>query len=218
MVVKTVFINQQAYQYSCVKQEDGDVLVTVLLPTGETKCFVAQDIKLVDDGKKMLFCIEQQLYAYRLGLTVDGATPVYNLQQQSVILATEQRKKRASTFIPAIGYASQAAIPAASDLAADALVIKSPLAGRVMRILVTEGQIIACGLPLLTIESMKMENELCASSAGYIKTILIREGDVVQQKQVVITLSIEGEGHATQYSEHESAPVSDWGSSQRTES
>ena len=218
MVVKTVCINQQVYEYRCLKQENSDVFVTVLLPTGQTKCFIAQDIKLLDDGKKILFCIEQQLHAYRLGLTINGSTPVYNLQQQQVVLATEQGKKRSSTFMPATGYASQSTISPATDLAPDALVIKSPLAGRVMRILVKEGQVIACGLPLLTIESMKMENELCASSAGYIKTILIREGDVVQQKQVVITLSIEGEGHATQYSEHESAPVSDWGSSQRTES
>jgi len=73
----------------------------------------------------------------------------------------------------------------------------SPLTGRVTKICVLPGDFVEKGQPLLLVESMKMENELCASFSGFIKTILIFVSDVVKQGQVLIEFGKEGAGDAT---------------------
>ena len=65
--------------------------------------------------------------------------------------------------------------------------IKSPLAGRIIKIDVKPNQFVKKNQPLLTIESMKMENEIRASFDAFIKTILISPSDLVEQNQLLIT-------------------------------
>jgi biotin carboxyl carrier protein len=64
--------------------------------------------------------------------------------------------------------------------------VKSPLAGRIVKIFVKPGDQVIQNQPLLIIESMKMENEIRAISHGIIKSISIEEGNLVQQNQVLI--------------------------------
>ncbi len=85
--------------------------------------------------------------------------------------------------------------------------LKSPLAGRIIKLFAHPGQHVKVGQPLVLIESMKMENEICASSAGFIKTIFIAEGNVVQQKQTLIEFEKEGAGDATSKNAHEQEAV-----------
>jgi biotin carboxyl carrier protein len=74
----------------------------------------------------------------------------------------------------------------------------SPLAGRVIKILVGQSQAVSKNQPLVVIESMKMENELCAPYDAVIKTQYIFEGDVVKTNQVLLSLERKkGEGDAT---------------------
>lgn len=68
----------------------------------------------------------------------------------------------------------------------DPFILKSPLAGRIVKIFIQEGDLIKQGQTLLIIESMKMENEFRAAFNGIIKNILISEGNLVQQNQVLI--------------------------------
>ena len=58
--------------------------------------------------------------------------------------------------------------------------IKAPMPGRVVKILVEEGQKVQHGDGLLVVEAMKMENELSAPRDGIIKTIHVGEGDTVE--------------------------------------
>lgn len=66
--------------------------------------------------------------------------------------------------------------------------IKSPLNGKVIKINVTENQFIKKNETLVVIESMKMENEIRASSDAFIKSIPICTGDLIKQNQVIIFL------------------------------
>jgi biotin carboxyl carrier protein len=65
--------------------------------------------------------------------------------------------------------------------------LKSPLAGRIIKILVKTGDQVSKNQLLVIIESMKMENEIRATFPGFIKNISITEGNLVQQNQVLIT-------------------------------
>lgn len=86
----------------------------------------------------------------------------------------------------------------------------SPLAGRVIRLLVQQGDTVVRGQPLVVVESMKMENELCAPHNAFIKTISIAPGNLVQTNQVLITFELKGEFDATTKDRHGQATVSDW--------
>ena len=85
--------------------------------------------------------------------------------------------------------------------------LKSPLAGRVSRVLVKPSERVKKGQPLLLIESMKMENEIGASRDAFIKTIFIAEGNVVQQNQILIDFECEGEADAITKNAHEQETV-----------
>ena len=69
----------------------------------------------------------------------------------------------------------------------DNLSLKSPLAGRIVKILVKPGDQVNKNQLLVVIESMKMENEIRATFNGFIKNISISDGNLVQQNQVLIT-------------------------------
>lgn len=67
--------------------------------------------------------------------------------------------------------------------------IISPLTGKIIKLFVTEDQIINSGQTVVTIESMKMENEIRAPSNAVIQTIHIAPNSMVQKNQVLITLT-----------------------------
>lgn len=88
-------------------------------------------------------------------------------------------------------------------------VLKSPLAGRVSKIFAQPSDHVKKGQPLFLIESMKMENEICASQSAFIKTIFIAEGNVVQQNQILVDFEGEGESNAATKNAYEQKAVQD---------
>jgi len=64
--------------------------------------------------------------------------------------------------------------------------ILSPISGQVIKIHVKAYQTVKQNEPLVTIESMKMENEIRAPFDLFIKTISISESDLVKQNQLLI--------------------------------
>ncbi len=59
-------------------------------------------------------------------------------------------------------------------------VIVAPMPGKIVKILVNEGQEVERGQGLLVIEAMKMQNELRASRAGRVERIYMKEGSGVE--------------------------------------
>ncbi len=67
-------------------------------------------------------------------------------------------------------------------------VIKAPMLGTVRSIKVKVGDIVRPKDVLLTLEAMKMEDEICASKTGAIRRILIAEGQVVEQNDPMLII------------------------------
>lgn len=65
---------------------------------------------------------------------------------------------------------------------------KSPLTGKILSVLVTEGQKVSEGDVLLTIEAMKMENRIQAECAGVIRNIKVTPGTSVSVGDFLCTL------------------------------
>lgn len=67
--------------------------------------------------------------------------------------------------------------------------ITAPMPGKVLRVLVKEGDAVAAGQPLVVIEAMKMETALAAESDAVVKRIPVAEGQMVDHGAVLIELS-----------------------------
>jgi pyruvate carboxylase subunit B len=65
-------------------------------------------------------------------------------------------------------------------------VLRAPMPGLVVRILVEPGQPVAAGAGLVVLEAMKMENELRAVVDGVVRGVLVRPGQAAEKGQVLI--------------------------------
>ena len=74
--------------------------------------------------------------------------------------------------------ASAPAAPAAGLAAGE--VVKSPMPGNVLKILVSQGQQVKEGDVLLILEAMKMENEVVSTKSGTVAQIVVSQGAVVE--------------------------------------
>lgn len=67
--------------------------------------------------------------------------------------------------------------------------IKAPMPGLILKILVSEGQAIKKGEPVLILEAMKMENVFKAASDAVVKSIKVSEQNAVEKGQILIELA-----------------------------
>ncbi len=66
--------------------------------------------------------------------------------------------------------------------------VKSPMPGRVIKILAKPGDEVEAGQPLLVIEAMKMENEIKAKAAGKVVDVHVAVGETVERNAKLVTL------------------------------
>ena len=66
--------------------------------------------------------------------------------------------------------------------------ITPPMPGRIVEILVAEGDTVEAGETLLVLEAMKMQNDIQAPGPATVKEILVAEGDAVEASDVMIVL------------------------------
>lgn len=64
--------------------------------------------------------------------------------------------------------------------------IKTQMPGRIVRILVDEGEEVEEGQAMIVVEAMKMENELKSPVTGCVVKICVAEGDQVQARTTLI--------------------------------
>ena len=89
---------------------------------------------------------------------------------------------------PAVEAAPAPAAPvAATPAGADAM--PSPMPGNILRILVNVGDTVTENQPLMILEAMKMENEIVAAKAGVVAGIHVKEGQVVNPGDALITIN-----------------------------
>jgi len=67
-------------------------------------------------------------------------------------------------------------------------VVEAYRPGRVVKILVEEGQVVQAGEGLVVLEAMKMENEIQAEIAGTVAKLLVEEGQTVEGGDPMIEL------------------------------
>ena len=69
------------------------------------------------------------------------------------------------------------------------LEVRSPMPGMVLRSEVREGDKVNPGDGLIILEAMKMENEIRATAGGVIKRIVVKERQVVEKGELLLTIA-----------------------------
>ncbi len=141
----------------------------------------------VEDGAWLVRDGDAQTLAYvdgpanggKIGVSIKrpGADPV--------VVATEVAEAR-SARVAAL------ALQARGAAATGPAPVRSPMPGRVVKILVRPGERITAGQPVVVVEAMKMENELRAPRAGTVREIRCAEGAAVEAGQDLVVIEPAG--------------------------
>jgi acetyl-CoA carboxylase biotin carboxyl carrier protein len=67
--------------------------------------------------------------------------------------------------------------------------IRAEMVANVLSLLVTNGDTVEPGQPVVIMESMKMEIPVLAEHGGVVTAVSVAEGDVVQEGDVIVELS-----------------------------
>jgi oxaloacetate decarboxylase alpha subunit len=95
-----------------------------------------------------------------------------------------------SQIAPAAAVAPVATAPvtAAPAAATASTSINAPMTGNVIDVLVSVGQQVADGDPVMVIEAMKMETEIRSHTSGAVQSISVNRGDAIRADQVLMTI------------------------------
>ncbi len=83
---------------------------------------------------------------------------------------------------------AQPAAPAASSAPAGAEVIKAPIPGSILEVLVKVGDTVSDGQTVFKMEAMKMENDINTTASGTVSSINVAVGDAVNQGQELMVI------------------------------
>ncbi len=73
---------------------------------------------------------------------------------------------------------------------------EAPMPGEILKILVSPGQEVDEGSPLIILVSMKMENTVSAAAAGIVTDIFVKEGELVSASKLLLSLTEITSSHA----------------------
>ena len=147
--------------------------------------------------KKYVLEIGEKEYTAEVkGITTEEVDIIVNGNEYKVKLKQFGRKKDS---LPQIQQVERTlSVPAAPTVAAPrpsisvdtgAEVVRTPLPGLILDVLVNEGDTVKAGQNVATMEAMKMENQIQAPHNGTIKKIYVKKGDSVAEGDPVVEIS-----------------------------
>jgi len=68
--------------------------------------------------------------------------------------------------------------------------VVAEMVANVMKVVVSPGDRLAAGDPVVLLESMKMEIPVLSETGGTVTAVKVSEGDVVQEGDVLVTLDL----------------------------
>ncbi|HYH03200.1 MAG TPA: biotin/lipoyl-containing protein [Bacillota bacterium] len=115
-------------------------------------------------------------------VTVDDVAQTKNIESSGTQAAATAEKVVAEAPAPV----PVAATPA--TVGADEKPVTAPLSGTILSIKAKPGETVKYGQVLLTLEALKMENEIVAPADGVVKAFFVQEGNSVNLGDVLLTM------------------------------
>ena len=79
-----------------------------------------------------------------------------------------------------------------TDELASVGLLEAPMPGKILELLVAEGDEVEEGQPVVILEAMKMENELKAPATGTVASVSVTESDNVEKNQTILEIEPRG--------------------------
>lgn len=131
--------------------------------------------------------------AYEAVVTLNGKTYTVGLKDLGIEQASDSHSQPViATSLPTPAQTSVIATPQAPPKpkpVVSASAIVAPLPGLILKILVKPGEAVKAGQNLVVMEAMKMENDVQAPADCTVKSVLVREGDSVNEGDALIELA-----------------------------
>ena len=137
--------------------------------------------------KKFKFIIDGSKYEVSVN-EIENNVAEIEVNGTPFTVEIEREQKTAVTARPSVKPATVAPAASHSTAAASTMIVKSPLPGSIMKVLVAVGDSVKRGDVLLTMESMKMENNILAEKDGVVKSIAVTTGQSVMQDDLLLIM------------------------------
>ena len=141
--------------------------------------------------------IGEQWYTVEVGdlsqspvtVTVDGETFLIDVEVDGGPPPPPGRQRpRPASSISAPDAPALASAPGGPAAANDDDILRSPMPGRVMSVLVRPGDAVAAGAEVCVVEAMKMEQSILAHRDGVVKTVFVQPLDSVNANDPLVEL------------------------------
>jgi biotin carboxyl carrier protein len=159
-----------------VEQADGAASVTVVVK-GRPRVVEAAWI----DRDTLTLIDRAAVYAVRFHHRADGALDVGIGNRVFEAQVTTVRKGRVQSHESATARDERTAAAAERS-------VKTPMPGRVVKLLVAVGDRVDAGQPVIVVEAMKMENELRAPAGGTVTDVRAAAGMAVEAGAVLMVI------------------------------
>jgi biotin carboxyl carrier protein len=128
-----------------------------------------------DDGHRALLKVDGREYEVDASNVSVGSAPAASSPAPAATPAPQRS-------------ASAGAAPAAAPAAAGEMQIRAPMPGLVLQVTAVVGQRVKNGDAVIRLEAMKMENDIESHAEGTVKEILVKQGDEVQEGEILMVL------------------------------
>jgi biotin carboxyl carrier protein len=116
-----------------------------------------------------------------VGFLVHGDLPKVTLHHDGENIPVELLDERQEARLAAVG-GGQSRNPDGT------VAISAPMPGKVVKLLVEEGEEVAAGQGVIVVEAMKMENELRSTVDGKVRSFKVNEGDNVDAGECLVLI------------------------------
>ena len=135
---------------------------------------------LSDEDERILIRLGTKVYKVTNSST-NGSNISFLLDGNPVELAVKDEKQ---LLLEKLGFNAQSTAVEG--------VVNAPMPGKILEILVSEGEQVSAGASLLVLEAMKMENELKSPVDGIVKSLHVTKNESVEKNQKLLEIEIIG--------------------------
>lgn len=150
------------------------------LPTGQVEITIGDRRFFADSIAPTAGATSMRLDGKMLDLWMEGAPPDVGVIASGLRFYAKVESERERALSTAAGRKSGKNAPGT---------VVSPMPGRILKVLVAEGDHVTRGTPLVVVEAMKMENELMAEQDGRVTKVFVTPGTNVEGGAKLVALS-----------------------------
>jgi biotin carboxyl carrier protein len=148
------------------------------LPTGEISLVVGGK-RIAADAIALGATTSMRIGSQVVDLWMEGAPPGVGVIARGHRFYAKAESERSRALSAALGHKAGGAGEGT---------VSSPMPGRVLKVLVAEGDVVEAGAALVVVEAMKMENELAAGKSGRVAKVHVSPGQTVENGAPLITI------------------------------